>query len=341
MSFKRFDAEDIVVSAESVTTPLWTGDATTLNTFFTSSTQIGGTSADYYYDIYQAEAVTNEARVQFSIAYADKQGGGSLDYNNGVPGYSPSSTIYGQFRNIVLGDEESNFNFGGVSSDHFYILAIDRARYREKLLPGSFELSLQESGSANRLTVIDNSSVLSTTTFTDAGRVYDLVSGSVQTGVNKSISETGYTKASGSYGKLLPDIGVVLLNGTALDETVANGGIQLNTDRAGQTAGLNQRKVFDFLRHSGSIRLQSEETISSNFVFVRARNGEFNYSTNPSLITGSGELRHDVMIDSPQSFITAVGLYNDNNDLLAVAKLSRPLLKDFTKETLVRIKLDY
>jgi len=76
-------------------------------------------------------------------------------------------------------------------------------------------------------------------------------------------------------------------------------------------------------------------------VFVRARNGEFNYSTNPSLITGSGEIRHNVMIDTPQSFITTIGLYNDNNDLLAVAKLSRPLLKDFTKESLVRVKLDY
>ena len=86
---------------------------------------------------------------------------------------------------------------------------------------------------------------------------------------------------------------------------------------------------------------KTEETISSNFVFVRVKNSEFNYSTNPSLITGSGELRHNVMIDSPQSYITAVGLYNDNNDLLAVAKLSRPLLKDFTKEALVRIKLDY
>jgi hypothetical protein len=47
------------------------------------------------------------------------------------------------------------------------------------------------------------------------------------------------------------------------------------------------------------------------------------------------------MINSPQSYITTVGLYNDNNDLLAVAKLSRPLLKDFSKESLVRIKLDY
>ena len=90
-----------------------------------------------------------------------------------------------------------------------------------------------------------------------------------------------------------------------------------------------------------SFKLRSEETVSSNYVFIRARNGEFNYSNNPSNITGSGELRHSVMIDNPQSYVTAVGLYNDNNDLLAVAKLSTPLIKDFTKEALLRVKLDY
>ena len=47
------------------------------------------------------------------------------------------------------------------------------------------------------------------------------------------------------------------------------------------------------------------------------------------------------MVNNPQSYATSVGLYNDNNDLLATAKLSRPLLKDFTKESLVRIKLDF
>jgi hypothetical protein len=47
------------------------------------------------------------------------------------------------------------------------------------------------------------------------------------------------------------------------------------------------------------------------------------------------------LINNPQTFITTVGMYNDNNELLAVAKLSRPLVKDFTKEALIRIKLDY
>lgn len=340
MSYKRFDQEDVVVSAESVTAPVWSGDATTLTSFFTSSTQIGGTSADYYYDIYQTASALDTARVQFSVAYADKNGSGSLYFNTSVTSSSPSQTIYGQYRNLVLGDEETAFTFGTVTSEHFYAISIDRARYKEALLPGTLELKLHHSASGQEIILTDNSQVVTTTTFSDAGRVYELVSGSLGS-VHTSMDTNGYTPNSGSYGKLLPDIGVLLINGNALDAPAVSGGLALSTNRTANTAGANPGKFYDLLSLSGSFRIQSEETITSNFVFMRARNSEFNYSTNPSLITGSGELRHNVMINTPQSYITAVGLYNDNNDLLAVAKLSRPLLKDFTKEALVRIKLDY
>ena len=61
-----------------------------------------------------------------------------------------------------------------------------------------------------------------------------------------------------------------------------------------------------------------------------------------TFISGStGEVIYDNFINNPQTYITTVGMYNDTNDLLAVAKLSRPLLKDFTKEALVRVKLDF
>lgn len=340
MSYKRFDEQDVVVSAESVTAPVWSGDSTTLTTFFTSSTQIGGTSADYYYDIYQTASALDTARVQFSIAYADKQGSGSLYFNTSVTSSSPSQTIYGQYRNLVQGDEEKDFTFGTIVSEHFYAISIDRARYKETLLPGTLALKLHVSASGKELTLTDDSQVQTTTTFTDAGRVFELVSGS-QGNVYSTLNANGYSANSGSYGKLLPDIGVLLINGNALDAPAVSGGLALATNRTANTAGANPGKFYDLLTLSGSFRAQSEETITSNFVFVRSRNNEFNYSTNPSLITGSGELRHNVMIDTPQSYITAVGLYNDNNDLLAVAKLSRPLVKDFTKEALVRIKLDY
>lgn len=341
MSYKRFDEQDVVVSAESITSPVWTGDKTTLTTFFTSSTQTGGTTGDYYYNVYNTGSALAGSRVQFAVAYGDKKGSGSLAFNNNVPGKSPSSTIYGQYRNLVLGDEDADFTFGTKTSEYFYALSVDRAQYKEKLLPGTLDLVLGISGSGARLRLTDDSQANDTIRFNDAGRVYEIVSGSQGT-VYDAQNANGYTDSSGSYGKFLPDVGVILLNGSALDiQTGSQGGIGLNTGRSANAADLNQRKLYDAIREGGNFRVQSEETISSNFVFVRARNSEFNYSTNPSLITGSGEIRHNVMIDTPQSFITTIGLYNDNNDLLAVAKLSRPLLKDFTKETLIRVKLDY
>ena len=341
MSYKRFDAEDVVVSAESISTPVWTGDVTTLSTFYTSSTQIGATSADYYYDIYNTGSTIQGSRVQFSIAYADKKGSGSLLYNSNVDGKSPSSTIYGQYRNLVLGDEDTDFTFGTETSEHFYAFAIDRARYKEKLLPGTLDLKLTVSASGASINLTDNSNIVTTTTFADAGRVYELITGSLGTLSTGAKNTNGYTSTVGSYGKLLPDVGLILLNGKALDASVSDGGLNLSINRSSDTVANNNQKAYNILRDGAKFRIQSEETITSNFIFVRARNSEFNYSTNPSLITGSGEIRHNVMVNSPQSFITAVGLYNDNNDLLAVAKLSRPLLKDFTKESLVRIKLDY
>tara|TARA_B110000858_G_scaffold17273_1_gene17409 strand:+ start:17865 stop:18893 length:1029 start_codon:yes stop_codon:yes gene_type:complete len=342
MSYKRFDQEDIVISAESVTAPVWTGDTVTLNGFFTSSTQIGGVSGDYYYNLYNTGSDLDISRVQFSIGYADEKGSGSLLFNDSVPGKSPSSVLYGQYRNLVLGDEEAKFTFGTQTSEYFYVIAVDRARYKEKLLPGSLDLILNVSGSQGSIRVTDNSNLVATTTFSDSGRVYELISGSTGTVSPGAKNSDGYTNGSGSYGKFLPDIGVILINGSALDGNIEDGGLKLNTNRNNNpVSAINTRRFYDIINREPKFRLQSEETISSNFIFVRARNAEFNYSTNPSLITGSGEIRHNVMINSPQSFVTTVGLYNDNNDLLAVAKLSRPLLKDFTKEALVRIKLDY
>ena len=87
--------------------------------------------------------------------------------------------------------------------------------------------------------------------------------------------------------------------------------------------------------------MNSQEQVSSNYVFVRIKNGDYNYTTNPTYISGSGNLIYSTLINNPQTYITTVGLYNTANELLAVAKMSRPLLKDFTKEALLRVKLDW
>lgn len=332
MSFKRLDPEDISISAESIVTPLWSTNSKTLTTFFTSSAQTNSTG-DYFYRIYNTDSTSTQI-AQLGITYGDKQGSGSAPYNANVLGKSPSSTIYGQYRNLVFGDEDTNFAFQAQTSDYIYVISMDRARYKEKLLPGSFNLTLQGTG-GKVLKLTDNSTTLSTISYVDSGRVYDIVSGSDGAPV---AGTTGLNTLKGSYGKYLPDVGIIVLNGVALDN--ATDGINLGTIRTGAN-DLNITKFYNAIKAGANFDSQAEETVSSNYIFVRVRNGEFNYSTNPSNITGSGELRHDVMINTPQAYLTTVGLYNDNNDLLAVAKLSKPLLKDFTKEALVRIKLDY
>jgi hypothetical protein len=342
MSFKRLDPEDISISAESVVAPAWSGQAPTLTAFFTSSNQVGVGAGNYYYDIYQADpAISNNgAAVQFSLAYGNRLGSGSALINNAVSSSSNSSVIYGQYRTLINGDENTDFTFGNITPNSIFVISVDRSRYKEKLLPGSFNLTLTTGSATIQLT--DNSVTNTTVSYIDAGRVYDLVSGSNGSATYTTLNANGFSLASGSYGKFLPDIGTIILNGNALRSSVAGGGIGLNIDEGFDAPAVNNlNSVYNIIKQGGNFGLQSEETISSNYVFIRVRNGEFNYSTNPSIISGSGELRYDVLVNTPQSYITTVGLYNDNNDLLGVAKLSRPLLKDFTKEALVRIKLDY
>lgn len=334
MSFKRFEADDLVVSAEPVSSPVWSTGEPTLTAFYTSSAQANGVTGNYYINVYQTGSTENGAAVQFAVAYADVQGSGSLAYNSAIPGTTYSRTTYGQLRNLVLGDEETTVSFNDYSPNGFYVVSIDRDRYKESLLQGSFNLTL--TNGANTLHLTDNSGDVNTVTFNDAGRVFQVVSGSN----GSAYSGTGYTTSSGSYGLFLPDVGVVLLNADALDDNSGEG-INLGTGRNSNTDDDNEAKLFNSIVDGSSFQLNYQETISSQFVFTRVRNSEFNYSTNPSYITGSGDLRINNFVNAPQTYITTVGMYNDNNELLAVAKLSKPLLKDFTKEALIRIKLDF
>ena len=343
MSFNRLDPSDFVVSSDSITATLWSGGIPTISTFFTSSVQEAGSSGDYYLNVFQTSSTDPNAAIQFAVAYGNAIGSGSALYNSAVAELSPTSTIYGQYQNLVLGDENTDFTFGSVTATEFWAISFDRTRYKQSLFPGSLTLKL--SGSLGVISLTDNSNYVSSQTFNEAGRVFQLISGSAGT-LTTSVSTTsdGYSLNSGSYGWLLPDIGTILLNPLALGSVVVGGGIGLSSNKTNNSDGSNNGRLFSAISGSTAktFTINSQETISSDYIFVRARNSEFNYSENPSYISGStGEVIYSSFINNPQTYITTIGLYNDTNELLAVAKLSRPLLKDFTKECLVRVKLDF
>jgi len=349
MGFKRLDAEDFLVSADAIQGVAWSTGIPTLSSFFTSSVQRTSTSGDYYLSVYQVAGTLDEAEIQFDIAYANKYGSGSSYFNSTYPGRTPSSTIYGQYRSMILEDENAIFITGigttgqtsvcstttsstAVEMDDFWVISPERARYKQSLFPGTFNLTL--SGSGGKLELTDNSKDVSVQSFLGSSRVFQIVSGSFGSGV----SGGGYTSDSGSYGLFFPDIATILLNPAAISSSIS-----LDSNKSANLAnGTNQVILFNALNLGASFQLNSSETVTSDYVFVRARNSEFNYSENPSFISGStGEVIFSNFINNPQVYATTIGLYNDANELMAVAKLSRPLLKDFTKESLVRVKLDF
>ena len=337
MSFKRLDAEDFVVSADAVQSTAWSTNAPTLTQFFTSSVQMAGSSGDYYVSVFQTSSTAAGAAVQFDVAYGNVKGSGSAYFNNAFPQFTPSSTNYGQYRTMILEDENINFSYGDgqniFSPDDFWVISVDRARYKESIFPGSFNLAL--SGSGGLLQLTDNSNDTSIQTFLGTSRVFQIVSGSN----GNSVSGGGFVANSGSYGLLFPELGTILLNPDAINQEIG-----VVPDRSPNLTDntTNPVTLINSLSLAGGFTVNSQETITSDYVFVRARNSEFNYSANPSFISGStGEVIFDTFINNPQVYVTTVGMYNDANECIAVAKLSRPLLKDFTKESLIRVKLDF
>ena len=348
--YTAFKVGDVVEGGvEKVTRGLWSGNVGTLTTFFSSSAQ-SATQKEYYYEVFDGISTDSTSESQFSVTYGHNQGSGSLGQNED----SPSNAIYSQYAQILLPDNQRTFSFNSVSTEHIYAINFNRARLKDRLDPGNFELHLaslngddvarNNDHTGSNVTVdADNNKVIQLIddsgdpqqSATQIGRVHNLVSGSILNGV---YSPKTY------YGQVYPEQGVIVMNADTL-----NTDLEFNTVTGSNVNGDNAFKLFTSI--SGAAVLDStefgfaarnEERVQSTFYFVRAKNGEYNFSNNPSFTTGSnGAFSQPTFTNNPKSYITTVGLYNSSQELLAVAKLSQPILKSFSNEVLVKVKLDF
>ncbi len=338
---------DVVNDTQRVVTSTWSNNTNTLTSVHTSSLQADLSSATsrgaHFIEVYNVATGSEGAAVQYAVAYGHKEGKGSKDFTNdtGAIGNSPSKVIYNQYRQLVFGDENENFAFPGgenvtdaYTPDDIYVININRSRYKNNLKPGTLNLTLSGSGLGKLHLTDDSITSTGSAVISNVGRQFNIVSGS--SGIRSGSSTVQITN-SGSYGLFYPDSGFIVLNPAAIDHQLSNlvpGVTQNNADN-------NHQKLVDSIGGGVSFTIDSEERISSKYYFTRVKNSEFNFTTNPSFIDGSGNLRYTTMENNPKVYITTVGLYNDTGDLVAVAKLSQPIAKDFSKEALIRVKLDY
>ena len=348
--YSRFDsATDVVGNVkEAVSSGIWSDGTGTLSTFHTGSTQSGST-ARYFLDVSNLTLGTSGSAVQFSLAYGHRQGSGSQIVNVD----KPTKAIYSQYAQTLLAANDGIFTMeGSINTDEIFVLNFERARQKEKVDPGNWQITISGSsgteGKGGLRTFIDDSGAVTNPTINEAGRVFNIVSGSISAGINTAAaSETG-----GGVGLFYPDQGILIFNagqfrpGNGMDIDLRTGGPSGGIGSGSNTHNDNIFKFFSAISGSGvesaGFQARNEEDVTSTHYFVRVRNQEFNYSNNPTFTSGSnGSFRFSTMKDDPRVYITSVGLYDDANQLLAVAKLSKPQLKSFAKELLVKVKLDY
>lgn len=344
--YKKFGAIDKVTNrTEIVTSGIWSGDVGSLNALYTSSTQLNSTTGKYYLDVYNENATSSSAEVQFSIAYGDANAYGVPTLQQDDSSNLASKAIYNQLKNVLLDSADPYFtDYAGNDMTSFYALNVNRARYKEKLDPGNISINL--SGSVGLVTLIDDSGGTDENV-TTAGRVYNLVSGSLNIGSSLTSDINTYTASNGQgFGLFYPDMGIILLNPNALSASVggnlmaAAGSTTAQYHQSGSVSG--SLKLYDALKKGADFQARRTENVSTSHYFVRANNREFNFSNNPTFVTGSvGAFVNSSFEKDPKVYITTVGLYDDGNELIAVAKTSQPIAKSFDKEIAIKVKLDF
>ena len=351
--YKQFGEFDKVnAKVEVVTTGLWTGDVGSLTAAYTSSTQVGQ-SGNYYYDVYSTNPQSDStAEVQFGIAYGHVNGSGSVSLENSDDALLPTKATYAQYKSVLLDPTDDKFSFETSTANVFedsnsiYAINVNRSRYREKMDAGNW--SLQLSGSNGTFTFIDDSGKKFGDKLGKAGRVFKVVSGSLNLGSENDVTISSTTDANGKgYGLFYPDRGIIIFNPTALAETI--GTVKPFGGATESLLGVetvvadtqNHKTLVQAIDNGGDFQARRTENVSTQHFFVRATNREFNYSNNPTYTAADGTFAESTFEVDPQTYITTVGLLNNSNELIAVAKTSQPINKSFDKEVLIKVKLSF
>jgi len=341
-------SSDIIINSvgERINSAMWASGDTNLtgSEMHTSSLQFG-TSGEYYLDVYRADPIADPTQVsQFSVAFGDFAGKGESSLEGQTSGLTPTKAIYSQYAALLedKGSSDTDFKFDiSGSTDSIYVVNIGRNQLKERADSGNWELKI--SGSSVH-TFVDRLVGSGSNDLGDGP--IDIVSGSIASGIFA-------TPTASVYGKFYPNFGVMVFNATNINATT---GTSIDVKQyhygatvAPYTSSTSMKKtaafgLFNAIKGGAHFKARSTEHLHSRTYFCRIPSYAANHSSNPTYVNttlNDGSFLHTSMVGNPKTYITTVGLYDDNNELLAVAKLSKPLLKSFNREALVRVRLEY
>ena len=266
--------------------------------------------------------------------------------------------IYNQFAQVLVPydtsgdiqqfDQDGNVVAGGTKMDSCFFLSFGRLLSKDEIKKGSFRLDLYAttpngSDAANdrtgKKTIGDYgaaTSFLQNSPTGEYGLLYT-ASTDIGTSVNPIIGHVYYQAGvavltSSFFQNAVPTMTTASAMSTITTSSVEDLLVSGTIDECANAI----RYAYDDLNFNNTTEL------NSSVYFCRANTGDYNYSSNPTYLSASKILvKGDNAFAEPVSYITTVGLYSADNELLAVAKLSEPLKKTPSNELTLRVRLDY
>ena len=338
-------AEDTVTTQITVTNGFFDGSIGTKAGSTLTTSSLSSTQKSYYYNLQYND------KDHLSVSYGHIAGSGSEQQSTTIEG--TTKAIYKQFYNFTepsadkLRDSTGYIINEATASDAYFIVA-ERLQMKDRLNPGTWTLTLSGSDSAGNGMISfyltdDSKTNDPITPGSPFGDVYNIVSGSA-----------GSVVGTQKFGKFYPDAGLLVLSATQVSSSLPGsyGYISSSAGSPEQASGLapdtrvdadadNAWKLTRAIQ-LGSLTLRSEEKQYIYDYFCRAKASEFNLSQNVTFWSGSQyQIRHNDMVTNPQVYISEVGLYDDQNNLIAVGRLSSPINKNFSSEAIVKVRLTY
>lgn len=356
-SFKKFRSprDFSVVQTKYRKYGLFKIDEEKINTFHTSSN-----FGDSRYFLRVLSKPESECTTQplFDITYGHISGSGSIYYEDKYSPAYPAKIMYKNYLMDCFHKTDGKIPFkNGINGDYFYAINFNRNLFPEMVDPGNIQITLAplksnpnqlyntgsnfypNTSSAEIYTLIDDSGDVGDTKTLrrELKEYYYIVSGSINDGVYGEENDN-------AWGVFFPKKGVIILDGAVLDQYCS-----LNTVTA-SIDGDNIRKFFMTISAScnttdnrtitGSWFARASEEVKTQTYFCRLKEYEFNYSNNLTYTSGSYRmLRHPSFYTFPMTYITTIGLYNDNYELIAVGKLPKPILKKPNEEHIIQVRL--
>jgi Zn/Cd-binding protein ZinT len=365
MSVKNF--ESLNTNTDTTTTRTLLHEAIPLTGAIVSGTYGQETSEDnvknfthgMFQSVYDYPYLSSSANHIFDIA---------MGYHSTSPFSSSASeqnakkiNMYNEFAQVLLGYTgsandieifESDLDFGDNDNQmkSCYFINFSRLLTKDQIKKGTFNLVLSTGSWAQGITAPSFPSGPNIT-LTD-------VSASATAGTNTKgnggeygvLYNNDFPNGTG-YGLVFYQAGIAIITSSVWDTVAQNPGAANFYRRhadgfvqsiSGAFTGSAISASCDALRHRMcNISFNNTTEINSSIYFCRASHNKFNYSTNPSYVSGSKIRVKQIATDNPVTYITTIGLYNSSNELLAVAKLSEPLKKTPENELTLRVRLDY